>query len=225
MFQWMRHSVEKILLRDKSLKFLFDPPPEGEAIALDCECTGLDPWVDDIISIAAIPIRDNLIATSERFEVILKPDAIMRSEAIKVHRLLKADVAEGRSMEEVMPELLHFIGSRPIVGYYIDFDMTMLDKYMLDFYNIRLPNKRIEVSQLYYERRYRKASPGTEVDLSFDRIMEALHLPNRHAHDAFNDALMAAMMYVRLADMKERGVYVNRSDAHEGDGDRGTYLG
>jgi len=36
-------------------------------------------------------------------------------------------------MHKVLPELLHFIGGRPIVGYYVDFDVTMLDKYVLPY--------------------------------------------------------------------------------------------
>jgi hypothetical protein len=31
----------------------------------------------------------------------------------------------------VLPSLLHFIGGRPLVGYYVDFDIAMLDKYVL----------------------------------------------------------------------------------------------
>jgi DNA polymerase III subunit epsilon len=31
-----------------------------------------------------------------------------------------------------------------------------------------------------------------------------------HQHDAFNDALMTAMMYVQLRDMQERGVEISR---------------
>jgi DNA polymerase III subunit epsilon len=43
-------------------------------------------------------------------------------------------------MTDVLPELLHFIGSRPLVGYWIQFDVRMLDKYMLAMLNTRLPN-------------------------------------------------------------------------------------
>ena len=64
--------------------------------------------------------------------------------------------------------------------------------------NVLLPNRRIEVSALYYDRTARR-QPGPAIDLGFASIMRALDLPMRAAHDAFNDALMAAMMYLRLA--------------------------
>ena len=157
---------------------------------------------DDIITIAAIKIRGNRILTSERFEATVRPDAGMRAEGIKVHRLRQADVAQSPFIRKVLPGLLHFIGGRPLVGYYVDFDIAMLDKYVLPYIEIELPNRRIEVSKLYYERKYGDAPANTVVDLSFASMLKDLGVPSLAQHDAFNDALMTAMMYVVLRDLR-----------------------
>ena len=112
---------------------------------------------------------------------------------------------------KVLPAFLHFVGGRPLVGYYVDFDIAMLDKYVLPLIGIELPNPRIEVSKLYYERKYGDAPPNTAIDLSFAAILKDLGVPPLAQHDAFNDALMSAMMYVALRDLKERGVRIARS--------------
>jgi len=81
-------------LADHSYRFLFRPGPEGEAVSLDCETTGLDPRSDDVLSVAAVRIKANRILLSERFEATVRPeDARASSEAIKVHRLRERDVA------------------------------------------------------------------------------------------------------------------------------------
>ena len=49
-----------------------------------------------------------------------------------------------------------------------------------------------------------------KIDLSFVRILEDLGLPSLDQHDAFNDALMTAQMFVALRDLKERGVRIPR---------------
>jgi DNA polymerase-3 subunit epsilon len=116
-------------------------------------------------------------------------------------------------MEEVFPELLRFIGSRPIIGYWIDFDMSMLDKYALQYLGIRLPNPRIEVSRLYYERKYTNAPQGTEIDLRFNAIRDDLKLPPINQHDAFEDALLAAEMFMILRGMKDRNIRIPRRRA------------
>jgi DNA polymerase III subunit epsilon len=195
---------------DQSYRFMFKPGPADEVVAIDCETTGLNVRTDDIITIAAIKIRGNRILTSERFEVIVRPDAHMKAEAIKVHRLRQVDVAQSPLIGKVLPRLLHFVGGRPLVGYYVDFDIAMLDKYILPHIGIELPNRRIEVSKLYYERKYGDAPANTVIDLSFAAIVRDLGIPPLAQHDAFNDALMSAMMYVALRDLKERGVRIAR---------------
>ncbi|WP_374306161.1 3'-5' exonuclease [Methylocella sp.] len=206
----LKRLFHQISIGDQSYRFMFRPGPPGEAVAFDCETTGLDPRRDDIVTIAAVRIRGDRILTSERFEAVARPEARMNAEAIKVHRLREADVEAAARIEKIMPEFLHFIGGRPLVGYYVDFDVRMVDKYLLGLLGFELPNPLIEVSKLYYERKYGDAPPGVSIDLSFAAILRDLDLPTLDQHDAFNDALMTAMMYLKLRDMKERGVRIPR---------------
>jgi DNA polymerase III subunit epsilon len=213
MWRAVKRRAHRYLLRDPAFRFLFDEPPADEAVAIDCETTGLDPRQDDIVTVAAVHIRGARILAASRFEAMVKPAAKMNVEAIKVHRLREGDVAGGRTMEEVLPELLRFIGSRPLVGYYLEFDLAMINKHARQLIGIELPNRRIEVSGLYYERKYGDAPRGMEVDLTFTAILADLGLPILDQHDAFSDALMTAMMYVALTDLKARNVRIPRRRA------------
>jgi DNA polymerase-3 subunit epsilon len=134
----------------------------------------------------------------------LKPDAI------KIHRLREADVARARAIDGAIPDLLRFIGGRPLVGYYLDFDVAMLNKHVRRFLGVDLPNERIETSALYYQRKYADAPPGTQVDLSFASLLEDLKLPMLDRHDAYSDALMTAMAYLALRDLEERDGRIER---------------
>jgi DNA polymerase III subunit epsilon len=195
---------------DQSYRFMFKPGPANEVVAIDCETTGLNVRTDDIITIAAVRVRGNRIIASERFEVVVRPDASMQAEAIKVHRQRQIDVAQGSLIWKVLPRFLHFVGGRPLVGYYVDFDIAMLDKYVRTLIGIELPNPRIEVSKLYYERKYGDAPANMTIDLSFAAILKDLGIPPLPQHDAFNDAMMSAMMYLTLRDLKARGVRIAR---------------
>ena len=174
----LKRRLHRHLLRDPNYAFLFEPPPPGEAVSLDCETTGLSPRKDDIVAVAAVRIRGNRILASECFEATVKPRAKLNADAIKVHRLREQDLASGRSIDEVLPELLRFIGSRPLVGFYLEFDVTILNKYVRRVLGIDLPNEHIEVSGIYYRRKYADAPPGAQVDLRFTSIMVDLGLPS-----------------------------------------------
>jgi DNA polymerase III subunit epsilon len=206
----LKRLFHQATLSDQSFRFMFGPAPEDEYVAIDCETTGLNVRTDDVIAIAAIRIRGNRILTSEHFEAIVRPESDMRAEAIKIHRLRQSDVEQAPLIWKTVRSFLHFIGGRPLVGYYVDFDIAMLDKYVLPIVGIELPNRRIEVSRLYYERKYGDAPPNTAIDLSFAAILRDLGVPALAQHDAFDDALMTAMMFVQLRDLAQRGVRIPR---------------
>jgi DNA polymerase-3 subunit epsilon len=211
MVRWLRNLFYRVSLGDHSYRFLFEPGPIDEVVVLDCETTGLNPRTAEVIAVAAVIVKGRRILTSEAFRAMIRSDKDPTSASIKVHRLRARDVAEGRAMHEVLPELLRFIGGRPIVGYYIDFDVRMLDKYILRYIEAKLPNRRIEVSSMYYGLKYHGAPPGTVLDLRFTSILSDLKIPALDQHDAFNDALMTAMMYVQLQDMQKRGARIART--------------
>lgn len=210
MWRAAKRLLHQATIGDQSYRFLFRPGPPDEVVVLDTETTGLDVARDDILSLAAVRIRGNRILASERFEAVMRPDAAIAPEAIKVHRLREADVAGGAMIQRILPDFLRFVGGRPLVGYYVEFDVAMLDKSILGLIGIELPNRLIEVSRLYHERKYGDAPPGTVIDLSFAAMLRDLGIPDLGQHDALADALMTGMMYLRLKDLRERGLRIPR---------------
>ena len=47
----LKRRLHRHLLRDPGYGFLFDPPPPGEFVAVDCETTGLNTRKDDIVAV------------------------------------------------------------------------------------------------------------------------------------------------------------------------------
>ena len=194
-------------LRDPEFAFIFDDPPPNEWVSLDCETTGLDVRKDEIISIGAVRIVGNHIMTSQRLELLVRPERGISAESIRIHRLREKDVAQGLPAQEAMRQLLHFIGSRPLVGYYLEFDVAMLNQTIQPMLGIQLPQPQIEVSALYHDYKFHNLPPSHQqgnvnIDLRFATVMKELNLPVRDAHDALNDAVMAALAFIKLRNLK-----------------------
>ena len=185
-------------LRDIRFDFLFDEPLPNEYVCLDCETSGLNSKKDEILSIGAVHIKDNKILMRKTFNIFLKPSKNINVESIKIHHIRPVDLKNGIDAQEAIYQLLDFIGSRPIVGYYIKFDVAIISRYTKEFIGIKLPNKTIEVSSMYYKT-IRKRSDYQFVDLRFDTILKKLDIPILGKHDALNDALMTAMIFLKLA--------------------------
>ena len=192
---WQRQWALKTL-GDPSYRFLFEPPPAHEWISLDCETSSLDPKTAEILSIAAVPIRGNRICHADALHLTLRPEHAIAPDSIVIHQLRQQDLADGLHVDEALPRLLHFIGSRPILGYYLEFDLAILNRLLRPRLGIRLPNPAIEVSGLYYDRKVSAYRP--EVDLRLSSILQDLDLPDLPRHDPVNDAVLAAMIFLKL---------------------------
>lgn len=190
---------ERRRLKDEKFAFLFEPPTDNYLVCFDCESSGFDVKTADILSIGAVLIDGNRILTSRRLELFIHPERGIDEDIIKLHHLRYCDLENGLDSETALLAFLQFIGSRPLVGYFLEFHVALINKYLRPLLGIMLPNPQIEVSGLYYDRKYGSFNNQNQtVDLRFDSIMADLDLPILGQHDAYNDALMTALMYLKL---------------------------
>ena len=73
----------------------------------------------------------------------------------------------------------------------------MINKYLKPKLGITLPHKALEVSAIYYDYKIEKIPQGN-IDLRFNTIMEELNIPTLGKHDAYNDAIMTSMIFIKL---------------------------
>ena len=202
---WLRSLKREWLLYhlgDERFRFMWDPAPPDEWVALDCETTGLNVHRDEIISVGAVRIAGDRILTSERLELLVRPGTRrLSADSVRVHGLRERDLLQGMEADDAMMALMRFIGSRTIVGYYLEFDVAMIDRAIFPLLGMGLPQPKIEVSALYYDWQRRQLPPYHEpaqIDLRFATMMEKLDLPMEAAHDALSDAVMAALAFIKL---------------------------
>ena len=181
--------------------------PKANGSPLDCETTGLDVRRDQIISIGAVRIAGNRLLTSQRLELLVRPERALTADSVRVHQLRERDVAQGLDPEQAMRRLLDFIGSRPLVGYYLEFDVAMLNREIWPLLGVRLAAAEdrglVDVLRLARTANCLRTSAAACIDLRFATMMKELELPLRDAHDALNDAVMAGLAFVKLRALAE----------------------
>ncbi len=197
MFRSIKQYFNKKNLKDKKFEFLFDKTFNDEYVCFDCETTGLNPKKDDIVSIGAVIIKGNTIVSSKKFVKFVKPKTKLQAEAIKIHHIRECDLEDAEDINDVVEEFLNFIGNRTLVGYYLEFDVAMINKYIKPKLGITLPNKMYEVSAIYHDFKMERIPQG-HIDLRFNTIMDELDIPSLGKHDAYNDAIMTSMIFIKL---------------------------
>jgi DNA polymerase-3 subunit epsilon len=75
--------------------------------------------------------------------------------------------------------------------------MEMMNRLVKPWLGVTLPNQQIEISGLYFDKKITLIPQGN-VDLRFDTILRDLKVPKMGQHNALNDAIMTAMVYIKL---------------------------
>lgn len=208
---WLKGSQLRKLkkrLKEPKYSYLFDVEPDV-FVCFDCETTGLDRKNDRIITLSAIKIVGNDIQTSESLNLVVKQEEDISAESIAVHQLRNVDVENSKYLylDEIhaVYDFLEFIRGATLVGYYLEFDIAMVNRVIKPQLGIGLPNPQIEVSGMYYEhamQKYKRSCIEPNIDLTFDTILKKLNIPNLGQHDAFSDALMTALIFVKLKNLQ-----------------------
>lgn len=201
MFKKLDNYLNRKALNDEKYAFLFDTNQSEEYVVFDTETTGLNPKKDELLSIGAVLVRGNKIISSQTFELFVKPANGISKESIAIHRIRPCDLEMALEPQEAIKQFVEFIGSKTLIGYYLEFDIAMINKYLKPWLGIHLPNKQVEVSSMYFDKKI-KLIPQGNIDLRFDTILRNLNLPNMGQHNAVNDAIMTAMIYLKLNTLK-----------------------
>lgn len=195
MFDKWKHAYHRRRLTDQKYAFLYEEHPE-ETVSIDCETTSLNVKEAEIISIGAVKIRGNTILTSDPFYVLVRPEGMMEATNVTVHGLRPKDLSDGIPVEQALYKLLDFIGGRPLIGYYLEYDVAMINKFLKPLIGVPLPNRQIEVSAVYFKQEVKKNFYYNDyVDLRMASMVKTLRIPDLPRHNALNDAVNVAMMW------------------------------
>jgi len=180
--------------------WLFHPYTGDEMVVIDTETTGLDTRSAELVSIAAVRVRGDRILTSDSLDLRLRRPDSLTGDSIRIHGLRGMDLDNGESLDAALERLLDFVGNRPLVGWYLGFDLAILNRELRPRFGFELPNATVDVAQLW-RRRLRRRHPEIDGQPRFERVAERLGVPVMGRHTALGDAVTTALMFLRL----ERG--------------------
>ena len=172
------------------------PPPLDEIwVAIDVETTGLDPNSDRIIEVGAVKFRGD--ETIGQFQSLIDPGADVEiSEFIEGYTGIKRqDLVDAPSFQDVANDILWFIGSAPIVGHNVRFDLGFLGSHGLPITS--------QVSDVYDLARvflpdaqsYRLGAVAAELGVQF---------VEGEAHRALYDARVTHRVFVEIVRIAAR---------------------
>lgn len=179
-------------------------------VVCDTELTGLNRRRDEIISIGAVRIVNLQIELSRTFHQYIQPKNIDPNAATFVHRITPEQLLHAPPVEEVLPDFIDFCGDGLLVGHFISIDMHFLNKAARKTLGGTLFNPSIDTMRL--AKGYKGAQcvdhfGGCDQSASYnlDDLSTEFNLPRFKAHDALEDALQTAYLFLFLVKKLKHG--------------------
>jgi DNA polymerase-3 subunit epsilon len=103
-------------------------------IVLDVETTGLNPYSDRLLAIAAVALDVSpdferiSIVIGDSYEAVLKQDLPSNKDNILVHHIGAQAQSEGRPTLDVLNEFQAWVGQCPLLAFHSAFDEAMLGR-------------------------------------------------------------------------------------------------
>jgi DNA polymerase-3 subunit epsilon len=194
-----------LLLKNREYFAAFDqtrPLTDYRFVVLDTELTGLGRR-DEIISIGAVRISNLQIELGATFNQLVQPRNLNHNQATFIHQITPEQLREAPPIEEVLPEFIEFCGDSLLVGHFLEIDMGYLNRAARKVLGGPLANPAVDTLRLVKAYKESKISSAYgHFDQSFscnlDELSEEFKLPRFKPHDALEDALQCAYLFLFL---------------------------
>jgi len=185
-------------------------------VVFDTELTGLDERRDEILAIGAVRIRELKIVAADTFHTYVRPEGSAVNQQTLIHRITPQQLAGAPSLATVLPDFVDYCGTALLVGHSVGIDVGFVNRAAKLLFDAELRNPCLDtlrLAQVYTEKCWQHY---------FDRYRHLLYdleslsrrygLPEFGRHDALQDALQTAYLFLFLVRQLERYGLVTLKD-------------
>jgi DNA polymerase III epsilon subunit len=177
-------SVRSVVNRQES------PMPTGRYIVLDLETTGLDPQLEGILEIACVRLENGAVTAT--YQQLVKPRVEISPASQAIHHITDEMVADAPYVEDVLDQVLAFIGDAPVVAHNAPFDMGFLNR------ALGLAGRPPLTNQTYDTLEIAREVLPEQRSFKLESLCKTFGHPAEGFHRALDDALHLAAVFPAL---------------------------
>lgn len=187
-------------------------------VSFDTELTGLSVRRDEIVSIGAVRIRGLRIVAGDNFFSYIQPTRELPKDSTLVHRITPEQIRRAPDAAEILPKFVEYCSDSLLIGHYVLLDMAFLNKALLKNLGGKMRNPSLDsvkvAATLYHQKGkdYRARGMKGQGTFNLNKLAVEHGLPLFEQHDALEDALQTAYLFLFLVKSLREAGYVTLKD-------------
>lgn len=182
--------------------FLSTPFPETSQsiadipiLAVDFETTGLNPAIDQILSIGFILIENNEIKLSSAYHKVVRSIGSLTEQNVVIHQITDDVRDQGDTLQTAVEELLKALAGKVMLVHFANIEKTFLTAACKKLYGVAPVFPIIDTLMLAKRRLDMGTAAYDPSELRLFNLRDKYQLPSYKAHNALIDAMATAELY------------------------------
>ncbi|MCP4991244.1 MAG: DNA polymerase III subunit epsilon [Colwellia sp.] len=178
------------------LPALNTPIDKVKILAVDFETTGLDARQDKLLSVGFVTLKQHQISLKSSYHQIVKTKAQLEESNVIIHHITDSQKEKGQALAMVVEALLKALSGSVMLVHFARIEKQFLTQACLELYGMAPVFPIIDTLALAKRRLDKRDVAYDPSELRLTNLRHKLKLPEHHAHNALNDAIATAELFM-----------------------------
>jgi DNA polymerase-3 subunit epsilon len=172
------------------------PIDKVEILAVDFETTGLDAKQDKLLSVGFITLKKQQMSLKTSYHQIIKTQAQLEESNVIIHYITDSQKEQGQALSTVVETLLQALAGKVMLVHFARIEKQFLTEACLELYGMAPTFPMIDTLALAKRRLDKRDVAYDPSELRLTNLRRKFELPEHHAHNALNDAIATAELFM-----------------------------
>jgi len=178
------------------LPTLNTPIDKVKVLAVDFETTGLDARQDKLLSVGFVTLKQQQISLKSSYHQIIKTKAQLEESNVIIHHITDSQKEQGQALAMVVEALLKELAGSVMLVHFARIEKQFLTQACLELYGMAPTFPIIDTLALAKRRLDKRDVAYDPSELRLTSLRQKYKLPEHHAHNALNDAIATAELFM-----------------------------
>lgn len=175
---------------------LTTPIENVKILAVDFETTGLNAKQDKLLSVGFVELTQQRITLKSSYHQIIKTQTQLEESNVIIHHITDSQQEKGQALAIVVEVLLKALAGNVMLVHFARIERQFLTQACIELYGMAPVFPMIDTLVLAKRRLDKRDVAYDPSELRLTKLRNKFELPDFHAHNALNDAIATAELFM-----------------------------